>query len=75
MHTKLCIWLRLLGFDTKGSNDYEWKYGPSVQDKFLINEALEEGRVLLTGDKLMYQYIMDKAQRFDKHLYYKNNDQ
>lgn len=27
MHTKLCIWLRLLGFDTKGSKDYEWKYG------------------------------------------------
>ena len=72
MHTKMQVWLRLLGFDTKGSKDYEWKYGKSVQDKFLIVEALEEGRVLLTGDKQMFEIIMDKAKRREKHLFYKN---
>lgn len=48
-----------------------WK---SVQDKYLINEALEEGRILLTGDKLMYEIIMEKAQKQNKHLYYKENE-
>ncbi|ELP93784.1 hypothetical protein EIN_175710 [Entamoeba invadens IP1] len=74
MHNKLCVWLRLLGYDAKGSKDYEVKYGPSVADKNLIVEALEEGRVLLTGDKQMFEIITDKAQRQNKQLTYKNTN-
>ncbi|BFU22236.1 hypothetical protein EHI8A_122940 [Entamoeba histolytica HM-1:IMSS-B] len=74
MHSKLCTWLRLLGFDSKGSKDYEEKYGKSVMDKYLIIEALEEGRVLLTGDKQMYEIIIDKSKRQHKVLQYKGKE-
>ncbi|KAL7714230.1 hypothetical protein QTN25_008298 [Entamoeba marina] len=74
MHGKLSVWLRILGYDVKYSRDYEVKYGKSVQDKNLIIEALETGKVLLTGDKQMYEIIMDKAKRQNKVLTYRGEE-
>ena len=71
MHGKLSVWLRLLGFDATYSQDYEAKYGKSVPDKHLIEEALATGRVLVTADKQMSEIIAMKAEKQGKRLVYR----
>ncbi|NPA86882.1 MAG: hypothetical protein GXO00_02650 [Candidatus Diapherotrites archaeon] len=47
---KLAEWLRLLGYDTVSAADL-----PFVDDDYLLDIAEDEGRVLLTKDKELYQ--------------------
>ena len=72
MHGKLSHWMRLLGYQVKYSRDYEEKYGKSVKDKYLIEECLNDKRILITADKEMYRIINEKWKKMNYELYYNN---
>ena len=72
MHGKLSHWMRLLGYQVKYSRDYEEKYGKPVKDKYLIEECLNEKRILITADKEMNRIINEKSKKLNFEIYYEN---
>lgn len=63
MHGNLCRWLRFLGYDTTYAKDYESKYGIPVSDDQLINECIEDHRILITNDMGMIKKIEIKLKK------------
>ena len=60
------------GYQVKYSRDYEVKYGKSVKDKYLIEECLNEKRILITADKEMHRIINEKWKKMNCQLFYDN---
>ncbi|MHA1342297.1 MAG: DUF5615 family PIN-like protein [Promethearchaeota archaeon] len=53
-------WLRILGFDATYSKDYENKYESPVKDANLIEEAINDKRILISKDKEMVKIFETK---------------
>jgi len=53
-------WMRILGFDVIYSKDYEKKLKKAVDDKFLVEEALKDYRILISKDKKLIDSFKQK---------------